>query len=169
MIKLEIIVLVTMTAIILAFSVAGQTKKNSETSLSDEDTIREIVFKKILPEKTSDIGDLRDFYLSVDDGENPSSNLLKRFDEYQKKNRVKIKRVSESFISKNDGDMVLDEITKKQGILFSVSKLRWKNKDEVKVNAGSYIGNMGSDSCTYILKRQNGEWKIVAAEECVVS
>ncbi|MGI9034917.1 MAG: hypothetical protein ACR2GD_02645 [Pyrinomonadaceae bacterium] len=165
---MKVIIFAIIIAATLTFSATGQTKEILKNTLNNEDIIREIIFKKILPEKAN-IGYLRDFYLSVNDGKNPSNNLLKQFDEYQKKNQVRIKKVSESFISRKDGDSVLNKLTKKQGIIYSVSKLDWKNKDEVKVSAGSYIGNMGSDTCTYILKRKNGVWKIINAEGCVVS
>lgn len=136
-----------------------------ETKLNDEDSIREIVFKEILKHwiPKSD-KNLKAYYLSVDN-KDPSENLLKKFTDY----KVSIKKVSELTISLEDGNSSLDEALKKQGVLFSISKLDWKNKDEVKTNAGSYLGNMGSDGCLYTLKRENGEWKIISAENCFVS
>jgi len=83
--------------------------------------------------------------------------------------KATLKRVSESFISEPEGDIVLDKKTKRQGYRFSISKLKWISKDEVRVSAGSYSGNMGSDSCVYTLKKENDEWEIASKEECVVS
>jgi len=137
-----------------------------ETKLNDEDSIREIVFKEILKPRISESRkNQKAYYLSVDGGKDPSENLLKKFAAYQ----LSIKKVSELSISIEDGDAALDKALKKQGILLYISKLDWKNKDEVTVEAGSYIGNMGSDGCTYTLKREKEEWKISFLENCFVS
>lgn len=134
---------------------------------SDEDAIREIVFKKILERwQTPADNRLKAYYLAVDDDKDPGENLLKKIVGNYK---IPIKKVSESFTSAKDGDIILNKITKEPGVLFSVSKVNWKNKDEATVSAGSYIGNMGSDGCQYTLKKENGEWKIVGASECYVS
>ena len=133
--------------------------------LDEEDLIREIVFKKILERWRAPDASLKAFYLSVED-KDPSENLLKKF---VGKYKVPIRKFSDSIIFAPDGDTVLNKNTKEQGVLFSISKIDWKNKNEVVVNAGSYIGNMGGDGCDYVLTKENGSWKIISADKCYVS
>ena len=133
--------------------------------LDEEDLIREIVFRKILEQWRAPDASLKAFYLSVED-KDPSENLLKKF---VGKYKVPIKKVSDSIIFAPDGDSVLNKNTKEQGVLFSVSKIDWKSKNEVALNAGSYIGNMGSDGCEYMLKKEHDGWKITSADKCYVS
>lgn len=179
--KMRIILCVLITGLIFISTASAQELKKdekiSESILSEEDIIRESIFNKILWKKkvSNPSEEFQDFYLSVDDGKDPSLKLLNKFADYAAKYNVIIKKVSECYISAEDGgavlnsDSLLNGVAKKQGVLFSISKLEWKNKNEVTVIAGSYIGNMGSDSCAYTLKRINGDWKIVSAEECVIS
>ena len=135
-------------------------------NLPDEDLIREIVFRKFLELRHSNSDkNSKVYYLQIDDNKDPSKNLLKKFADY----RVTIKKASELIISVGDSDPVSDSLAKEKGVLFSISKLDWKSKNEVKVNAISYSGNLGSDGCSYTLKRVNGEWKIVSVEDCFVS
>lgn len=135
-------------------------------SATDEEAILEIIFRKIVePWRSNSDNGLKAYYVSVDNRD-PSDNLLKKLINF----KLPVKKASESYIFKEDGSTVLDKNTKERGVLFSISKLDWKSKNEVKVNAGSYTGNMGSDSCDYVLRKENGEWKITSAEEnCIVS
>ena len=172
--KIFILILITFSAAVsLTF---GQQRKEFEEDtknvLSDEDSIREIVFKKILPQKfevSNSDEYLKDFYLDVDGGKDPSNDLLKKINDYYSDTGIKIMKISECYISESLGSVVLNVLTEKQGVLFSVSKIDWENKDEVKVTAGSYIGNLGSNSCRYTLTRRVGKWEITNAESCVVS
>ncbi len=143
-----------------------EAKNGGTLDLTDDDLIREIVFKKFLElrrsnsDKTSKV-----YYLSIDGGKDPSESLLKKFTDYQ----IPIKKASELIITVDDSDPLSDSLAKEKGVLFSVSKLDWKSKNEVRVNAGSYTGNLGSDGCTYTLKREKGKWKIISVEYCFVS
>lgn len=155
------VIKLTVRKLDLQTSAAAPTNK-----LNDEEAIREIVLKTIIKSSINAPGENSQiFYLAVDDDKDPSDDLLKKFGQYP----ARIKKVSESFLSAPDGDLVLDKITKKPGVIFSVSKITWKNNDEVTVDAGSYIGNMGSNGCKYTLKREKDEWKIVSGQNCFVS
>ena len=158
----------------LSVLVAGQIVKEKSINqniaaaqtLSEEDTIREVVFRRIIdPWLVGEPIRPRRFYLSIDDGKNPSVGLLKKLSDIN----ATLKKVTESYISHPEGSIVLDKKTKKQGDRFSVSKLKWITKDEVKLSAGSYSGNMGSDSCEFTLRKDNGNWKIISEEKCVIS
>lgn len=188
---MKLFIFTILTTATLCFSVSAQRKAPEKTSaakkavprvevksgktvganlpankLSDEDLIRQAVFKSILtPWANSANKELQTYYLSVDDGKDPSENLLKTFNQFP----TAIRKASESFISKPEGSVVLNKKTKRRGILFSVSKINWKNRDEAVVSAGSYEGNMGSDGCAYTLKRESDGWKIVSKASCYIS
>ena len=146
-------------------SINSATNLDMTTAKADnEDLIRKVVFTETIrfwnlhPDKT-----LKTYYLAVDDDKDPSGKLLEVFASY----KVSIKKASDSFI-KSDGS-VLNKVTKKQGVLFFISKLEWINNNEVKVSAGNQIGNLGGNGCSYKLKKENDEWKIVSTENCYVS
>ncbi len=136
-------------------------------NFSEEDAIREIIFRKILePWFSSNDSGLKNYYLAVDGNKDPREKLLKKLTAEFK---VPLKKSSESIISAEDGDVVLDVISKQRGVLFSISKLEWKSQTEIKASAGIYIGNMGANGCDFTLKKQDGEWKIISSEKCYVS
>lgn len=133
---------------------------------AEQDLIREVVFRKVLSHWV--VGEPtrpRRFYLAVDDVKDPSKDLLDRLGDL----KVPLHKVSECYISAREGDIVKDKKTGKQGDKFSVSKLTWVSDTEVTAVAGSYSGNMGSDSCRYTLRKENGIWAIVGSAECQIS
>jgi len=132
----------------------------------DEEAIYEVVFRHILkswyartPKPTEN------YYLEIGEKKDPSDALIKKLGDLG----TQLKKGSESFISHENGSIVLDKKTKKQGVLFSIYKFEWLNKDEAKVAAGEHEGNMGASSCTYRLRRENGKWYITGAASCVIS
>lgn len=141
-------------------------ENNRNVSLTDEDLIREIIFREILDiqcsssNKTSKV-----YYLSIDGGKDPSESLLKKFADC----KVIIKKVSESIFSADDSRAFLDVLPNDEDVLFSISKLDWKSKNEVKASATRGTGNLGSNGCTYILKKEKVKWKIISVESCFVS
>lgn len=140
--------------------------KTESNKIGDEDAIREVIFTTLLTQRASTgRRDLNAYYLAVDGAKDPSDDLLKKFAGYP----IPVKKSSESFMSQTDGDVILNAVTKEQGILFSISKIDWINEDVVKANADSYTGSLGGNGCLYILKRENGKWKIATAENCFVS
>lgn len=139
--------------------------------LSDEDSIREVVFKKVIGPWMKEFDSslaahfLETYYIAVDDDKDPSPELLERFSGLLRP----VRKASESYVSEPEGNVVKDKKTNKNGVLFTVSRIKWVNKNEVTLTAGSYIANMGSDGCRYSLKRVNGAWSIASKEECFVS
>ncbi len=132
----------------------------------DENLIHEVIFRTILkPYTVTPDKKWIAYYLAVDGNKDPNDDLLKKFTGYT----TPVKKSSDSLISEADGSTVLDVETELKGVLFSVSKITWINNDEAKVSAGSHIGNMGSDGCSYTLKRENGIWKIASKSECFIS
>lgn len=160
-------------ASVLAFAASGQeikqTEKASPILLNEEEAIQEILFNEILPNKRfSDSESEKTFFcLSVNNGEDASEDLIGKFADYESKNNVKIKKASECYFYDEGGIILAGQPLK--GTIFQVSKVFWKNKDEVKAEAGSRSGTIGGDGCTYTLKKENGEWKITSVEECYVS
>lgn len=105
------------------------------------------------------------YYIAVDTDKDPSPELLEEFNGLLRP----VRKASESFISAPDGDVVKDKKTKKDVVLFTVSEIKWINKDEVTLTAGSYMGNMGSDGCLFTIKRIDGVWAISSQKECYIS
>jgi hypothetical protein len=147
-------------------AVQGQKAQTTLSELSDEDAIRLVVLQKIIGPWIKDRQEsLSALYIAVDGDKDPSQALLARFDGLSRP----VMKASKSFISHPEGSVVKDKKTKKDGVLLTISRIKWKSKDEVTVTAGSYLGNMGSDGCRYKLKRIDGTWVFVAEAECYIS
>jgi hypothetical protein len=140
----------------------SESAAEKDVVLSSEDALREIVFIHILKPwiaKTEE----GFFCLGVDVNQDLSKSLLKRL----QRQTSKIRNDSSCLIS--DDSTVVDVESGKRGVRFSISKIKWVSETEAKVEAGSYVGNMGSDGCLYSLKKEKGEWRIVKEENCWIS
>lgn len=147
-----------------------QANKSSAPSQKDrageEEIVYEIIFRRIIgfwnlrKDDNSKV-----YYLQVSGNENPSENLLKKFAD----SKVPVKKISELGSSDSIILSLDEELSKVGGVIFSISKLQWKNENEVTLYAESYIGNLGINGCDYTLRKENGTWKIIAEEKCYVS
>ena len=145
--------------------------QNEAPKLSDADQVRLLVFQELLkpwlPEPRADQSAFlaKAFYFQIENKKDPSKELLGAL----AKARLPFREASRSFISRPDGSIVLDKKTRKRGILFTIYKLSWKGKNEAVVSAGNYEGNMSAFECTYLLKRDESLWRLVSAENCMIS
>lgn len=155
---------------ILAFSMACFAQ-NEKPKLSDVDQIRLRVFQELLkpwlpkPRRDQSPYLAKAFYFQIEDEKDPSKELIGALGE----GRVPFRAASRSYISDPDGGIVLDKKTGERGILFTIYKLKWKDRDEAVVSAGNHEGNMSAFSCDYSVKRQDSVWQLVAAANCVIS
>jgi hypothetical protein len=153
---------------LLTFTTAAQAvskPENPETDavMSDEDQARKVILEAVFGQQSATYLPLEVYYVAVDDKKDPSELLLKSISGM----RLHIAKASRSFIARSSA--VVDRKTKKHGVLVTISKLVWKNKDEVEAAGGTYEGNMASFSCRYTAKRENGVWKISGAAQCMIS
>ncbi len=170
-------ILLALSALIFCFSilsvaqtpaqtVANLEQPKKEIKLSDEDAVYEAGFRIMLGRWLSNNTErYPNYYLKIEGKKDPSGPLMEKLSDLG----VQIRKASDCFIFDKDGSIVLDKVTKKQGILFSISKLKWTSKDEVKFGGYDHEGNMGAFGCTYTLKREDGKWKMDKAEECWIS
>jgi hypothetical protein len=146
---------------VAALSVGAQTDKPAP--LSPDDEIRFVILSEKLkfwiPDTRND-----SICVAVDEGD-PNKHLLAKLKEHSKK----VKAKSACYLDRNDGDLVRDSMSGKQSVMLDVSGIKKLSKNRVEVQAGSYLGNMASDGCNYILELENGKWKIVSSNECFIS
>ncbi|MEO8042449.1 MAG: hypothetical protein ABI646_07565 [Acidobacteriota bacterium] len=165
---MRIFILSIVSVFLLSTVVAAQ---NTPPRLHDDDQVRLVAFRALLkpwlpkpqPERSASLA--KSFYFSIEKGEDPSDELMKALGEA----RVPLSKASKSFISDAGGSGVMDKKTKKPGILFLIYKIIWKSKDEVVVSAGNEEGNMSAYSCDYLIRRDDDGWRIVSAENCMIS
>jgi hypothetical protein len=153
---------------LLTFTAAAQavsTPENSDTdaAMSNEDQARKVILEAIFAQQPATYRPLDVYYVAVDDKKDPSELLLKSISGW----RLRVTKASRSFTAR--GSEVVDRKTKKPGVLVTVSKLTWKNKDEVQATGGTYEGNMASLYCRYTARKENGVWKISGAAQCTIS
>lgn len=164
-----VLIVITLSFVTLAQTQSANQvafEKDKHINLTDEDLIREIIFREILetPCSNSDKSS-KVYYLSIAGGKDPSEGLLKKLADC----KIILKKMSESIISADDSRAFSEILPNREDILFSVSKLDWQNKNEVKATATRGTDNLGSNGYTYILKKEKGKWKIVSVESCFVS
>lgn len=128
-----------------------------------DDEIREVLFLEILGPWIADKSETRSFYLAVDKNKDPSDALLKRL----KRKWSNLRKYSESKLS--DRSLVISRTSGESGVRFSISKIKRISKFHVEAEAGSYVGNMSSDGCTFTLKQEKGTWKIISKKLCFIS
>ena len=153
--KVVIAILILMSA---SFAVQGQ--KSLDQKLGRDDLVRYAILSKIigpwLPGKDEP---KRNVYIEIDGG-NPSDELLFKL----RKLDAHLKPWSEAYIDLEDGSSVKDKKTNKQGVMLHVGKINWLGDDEAKASAGSYLGNMADNGCTFTIRRENDAWKIVSVK-----
>jgi hypothetical protein len=138
----------------------GNKPPAEKPGLSDDDTVRKIIFDRVIKDYRSNS---KVYYLSVDGEKDPGDDFLALFSGLN----VTAKKGSESPLFEHL-DIKSDAPKRESGPFYMISKLVWISKDEVSATAGTALGNIGGNWCKYTLSRENGQWKIVSATECVV-
>lgn len=122
---------------------------------SQTDDIREAVFRYLFDHNGS--GQQKNahaYYLGVGEkADDPTDQFMKRFSDH----RPPVRKRS-SCSSGDDG--VRDKITGEQGLIFHVGSIKWISDTEVEVYGGHYEGTLGASGHTYMVKKENGKWKV---------
>ena len=135
------------------------------SGLSTDDQVREAIFRSAGLSRIGKTSINSSYYLAVDGDQDPSDQLM----DYLNNGGSFLKKASRSYISSREVGNLRDKFTDKQGARFSISKLIWNGPDKVTATAGYYKGNLDAESCTYTLVRENGVWKIISKDGCVVA
>jgi hypothetical protein len=125
--------------------------------LGQEDEIRETVFRwqfvhSALKQQVTDGGA---FFLALEhNNKDPSEEFLKRFGD----NKPPVRKKSDCRV--DTGGNVLDKQTRGHGVIFHVTRIRWKSDSEVAVQANYYEADESRAGSTYTLKKEQGKWKV---------
>lgn len=153
---------VLLLMVFAARTLFAQEQTYTVRSLTEEDQIRFVVLADLL-KKESREELIR--CVAVDDKKNPSKALLSKL----KQLHPKVRSNAGCYVDKNDGDSVVDGVTGKDPLMFTVSKLKRLEKDRVEVSASNYEANMASFGCKYLVIRDNDKWKVESASDCYIS
>jgi len=153
---------VLLLMVFAARTLFAQEQTYTVRSLTEEDQIRFVVLADLL-KKESREELIR--CVAVDDKKNPIKALLSKL----KQLHPKVRSNAGCYVDKNDGDSVVDGVTGKDPLMFTVSKLKRLEKDRVEVSASNYEANMASFGCKYLVIRDNDKWKVESASDCYIS
>lgn len=153
---------VLLLMVFAARTLFAQEQTYTVRSLTEEDQIRFVVLADLLKKESRE--ELTRC-VAVDDKKNPSKALLSKL----KQLHPKVRSNAGCYVDKNDGDSVVDGVTGKDALMFTVSKLKRLEKDRVEVSASNYEANMASFGCKYLVIRDNDKWKVESASDCYIS
>lgn len=160
--RLFVLALVLSLMAFANLTLLAQNQNDAVSSLTEDDQIRFLVLTDLLKKESRE---KLTRCVAVDDKKNPSKGLLKKL----KQLHPQVKSNARCYIDINDGDSVVDSVTGKDALLFTVSKLKRLDKDRVEVNASNYEANMASFGCKYLVIRENGTWKVESVSNCYIS
>ena len=145
-------------AVALVLLVCGcSSTEQTPTQLSEEDQIREAVFRYQFEFNASGLGEAANaYFLSVEGEQDPSPQLLERFDGH----RPPVKPVSASNLEPGTAQ-VLDSETGLPGLIFRITEMRCVSDDEVEVDGGYYEASESASGNTYSVVKQGGSWQVV--------
>lgn len=143
-------------------SLLAQKQTDTVGSLNEDDQIRFLVLTDLLKRESRE---KLTRCVAVDDKKNPSNGLLNKLQQLH----PKVRSNARCYIDKNDGDSVVDCVTGKDALLFTVSQLKRIDKDRVEVSASNYEANMASFGCKYLVIRKNDTWKVESVSDCYIS
>lgn len=124
--------------------------------LSEEDKIREAVFRYQFEFNASGLGKAANaYFLSVEGNRDPAPELLERFDGH----RPPVKPVSASTLEPGTAQ-VLDRESGLPGLIFRITEIRWLSDHEVEVEGGYEEASESGSGNTYTVVREGEEWKV---------
>jgi len=128
--------------------------------LSEEDQIREVVFRYQFEHNVSgQKQEANSYYLEVEEGADPSRQLLARFDGHQ----PPVQPASASTLEAGTA-LVLDRETGLSGLIFRVDEIRWLGEDEVEVDGGYEEASESGSGNTYLVAREERGWEVMGME-----
>ncbi|HWC18061.1 MAG TPA: hypothetical protein VG498_13660 [Terriglobales bacterium] len=143
-------------SILLVFTSACSSPLSKADRLSQEDDIREAIFRYQFNHNASGQQKNASFYcLSVGENHNdPTDELLKRFADH----KPPVRKVSDCQVHPFTG--VSDNRTGTRGLILRVSGITWISDKKVKAEGGYYEGSLSSSGNTYTVIKEHGKWTV---------
>jgi hypothetical protein len=128
--------------------------------LSEEDSIREAVFRTQFEDNVSGQRENANaYFLSVEGGSDPSDELLRKFEGHT----PAVKPVSASTLEAGTA-LVLDRESGLPGLIFDVGEIRWIKGDEVEVEGGYEEASESASGGVFRLRKVKDRWEVVASQ-----
>jgi hypothetical protein len=128
--------------------------------LSDEDQIREVVFRYQFEFNASGQGKgANAYYLGLGHADDPSAELLARFAGHT----PPVRPLSASELEPGTAQVV-DKETEQPGLAFLITDIRWLGDNRVEVDGGYEEASESAAGSTYHVAKENGNWRVVEAQ-----
>ena len=152
-------------AVTVVLAVCGcSSSPHVSTQLSEEDQIREAVFRHQFEYNASGLGKAANVYfLSVEGYNDPSPLLLKQFDGHL----PPVKPASASG-SEPGTAQVLDRDSGLPGLIFWIEEIRWVSDDKVEVEGGYEEASESGSRNVYHLRKDGGCWEVVGSQMLLI-
>lgn len=158
--------IVRVAPLVLVLTIAYPCLATDADRLSQEDDIREAVFRFQFDHNASGQQKTAHAYcLAILTGEkdsDPSSEFMKRFAHH----KPPIRKASACHWT---SIQVVENRFGRAALIFRVSKIIWISDTEVTVEGGYEEGNMSSSGNTYTVKKQNEKWGVTNDQMNVIS
>jgi hypothetical protein len=131
--------------VFLLLAVASVSLAADTTRLTQEDDIRETVFRYQFDHNASGLQkSAKGYFLAIGEkGVDPSAEFMKRFAHHNPP------------VHKGSAWR-----TGNKGLFFRVTSIAWISDTEVEVVGGYYEGNVSSSGNTYTVKKDTGKWQV---------
>ena len=145
----------TVIRLFLLFTLASLGFAADEGRQSQEDNIRETVFRYQFDHNASgQQKGAKMYYLGVGkEKADPSDEFMKRF----AANKPLVGKASAAHFIRGK---LLDKKTAERGLAFYVTNIKWISDGEVEVSGGYYESGYSSSEHTYTVKMENGKWRL---------
>ena len=148
-------------SVFVAFAVAcvAQTPQQSRSSRSqnhvtEEQNIREAVFRYLFIHNASGHQDKPHYYCLSVAGGDPTDELMRRF----KSHNPPVRKASQCNSDPYKG--VFDKSTGKRALMFEADSVKWTSEMSVEVEGGYYEDGLSASGNTYRVVKRNGAWKV---------
>jgi len=145
-------------ALLVALVLCGcSSDRKANAQLSEEDHIREAVFRYQFEFNASGLGEAAAaYFLSVEGDNDPSPQLLEQFDSHL----PQVKPISASKLEAGTAQ-VIDRESGLPGLIFWIEEIRWLNEFEVEVEGGYEEASESGSVNIYRLQRKGDRWEVV--------
>jgi hypothetical protein len=128
--------------------------------LSEEDQIREVVFRYQFEFNASGLGKgAGAYYLGLGHGDDPSAELMARFEGHA----PPVKPLSASELEPGTSQVV-DRETGLPGLAFLITDIRWQGDHQVEVDGGYEEASESAAGSTFHLLKENGQWRVSGSQ-----
>jgi hypothetical protein len=155
----------TVWCVLFLFCLAFVSLAADTSRLSQEDDIREAVFRHQFEHNASgQQKSAHDYFLAIGEkNADPSDEFMKRFAH----NKPPVRKASAC--RGDSSGWIVNKRTGKHGLLFRVASITWISDTEVKVWGGYDEANLSSSGNTYTVNKENGQWKVTNDHIDVIS